>query len=192
MVSLYWFQCFCLMILRPPRATRTDTLFPYTTLFRSTPDDPPVLQIDPFPCERDDFATAASELELQADRQRDHVVLQPFGLDLVKLSEQLAHVLVADEMGGLASRKQLDMPAGVAAIGPVAPHLGQIEHLAQDAERLVRLGGLVRKLFHQTGNVGALHVLDLLAAQQRDDAAVDDALIADLGAGLVALLGEIG
>src|SRR3546814_18189119 len=24
------------MILRPPRATRTDTLFPYTTLFRST------------------------------------------------------------------------------------------------------------------------------------------------------------
>src|SRR3546814_13702868 len=26
---------FCLMILRPPRSTRTDTLFPYTTLFRS-------------------------------------------------------------------------------------------------------------------------------------------------------------
>src|SRR3546814_18608734 len=27
--------CFFLMILRPPRSTRTDTLFPYTTLFRS-------------------------------------------------------------------------------------------------------------------------------------------------------------
>src|SRR3546814_12501400 len=26
------------MILRPPRSTRTDTLFPYTTLFRSLPD----------------------------------------------------------------------------------------------------------------------------------------------------------
>src|SRR3546814_14926716 len=26
---------FVLMILRPPRSTRTDTLFPYTTLFRS-------------------------------------------------------------------------------------------------------------------------------------------------------------
>src|SRR3546814_17747991 len=25
---------FCLMIRRPPRSTRTDTLFPYTTLFR--------------------------------------------------------------------------------------------------------------------------------------------------------------
>src|SRR3546814_15203457 len=31
---------FVLMIRRPPRSTRTDTLFPYTTLFRSLPDDP--------------------------------------------------------------------------------------------------------------------------------------------------------
>src|SRR3546814_12948677 len=28
---------FFLMIRRPPRSTRTDTLFPYTTLFRSAP-----------------------------------------------------------------------------------------------------------------------------------------------------------
>src|SRR3546814_3359280 len=28
---------FCLIIRRPPRSTRTDTLFPYTTLFRSLP-----------------------------------------------------------------------------------------------------------------------------------------------------------
>src|SRR3546814_19808135 len=27
--------CFFFMIRRPPRSTRTDTLFPYTTLFRS-------------------------------------------------------------------------------------------------------------------------------------------------------------
>src|SRR3546814_12316586 len=30
------FCFFFLMIRRPPRSTRTDTLFPYTTLFRST------------------------------------------------------------------------------------------------------------------------------------------------------------
>src|SRR3546814_10481026 len=30
--------CFLLMIRRPPRSTRTDTLFPYTTLFRSLGD----------------------------------------------------------------------------------------------------------------------------------------------------------
>src|SRR3546814_9781437 len=32
---LYCFIFFFLMIRRPPRSTRTDTLFPYTTLFRS-------------------------------------------------------------------------------------------------------------------------------------------------------------
>src|SRR3546814_6590313 len=31
---MLWFFCF-LMIRRPPRSTRTDTLVPYTTLFRS-------------------------------------------------------------------------------------------------------------------------------------------------------------
>src|SRR3546814_6263944 len=30
-------RVFFLMIRRPPRSTRTDTLFPYTTLFRSQP-----------------------------------------------------------------------------------------------------------------------------------------------------------
>src|SRR3546814_15428704 len=30
-----WSLFFFLMIRRPPRSTRTDTLFPYTTLFRS-------------------------------------------------------------------------------------------------------------------------------------------------------------
>src|SRR3546814_18812419 len=39
---LYFFLFFFLMIRRPPRSTRTDTLFPYTTLFRSpgTPHSP--------------------------------------------------------------------------------------------------------------------------------------------------------
>src|SRR3546814_11112189 len=37
-VSLYEvIAVFFLMIRRPPRSTRTDTLFPYTTLFRSPP-----------------------------------------------------------------------------------------------------------------------------------------------------------
>src|SRR3546814_19159060 len=35
-VSIYCCVVFFLMIRRPPRSTRTDTLFPYTTLFRST------------------------------------------------------------------------------------------------------------------------------------------------------------
>src|SRR3546814_9052191 len=35
MVADILYCCFFLMIRRPPRSTRTDTLFPYTTLFRS-------------------------------------------------------------------------------------------------------------------------------------------------------------
>src|SRR3546814_9281985 len=34
------------MIRRPPRSTRTDTLFPYTTLFRSLRRHPPFAAID--------------------------------------------------------------------------------------------------------------------------------------------------
>src|SRR3546814_12534756 len=34
-VSMFYCFCFFLMRRRPPRSTRTDTLFPYTTLFRS-------------------------------------------------------------------------------------------------------------------------------------------------------------
>src|SRR3546814_19028210 len=38
--NLVCFVCFFLMIRRPPRSTRTDTLFPYTTLFRSERGEP--------------------------------------------------------------------------------------------------------------------------------------------------------
>src|SRR3546814_18216048 len=34
-MCIYFRFVFCVMIRRPPRSTRTDTLFPYTTLFRS-------------------------------------------------------------------------------------------------------------------------------------------------------------
>src|SRR3546814_2061206 len=37
------------MIRRPPRSTRTDTLFPYTTLFRSQPDHHGVPEADGAP-----------------------------------------------------------------------------------------------------------------------------------------------
>src|SRR3546814_845265 len=58
------------MIRRPPRSTRTDTRFPYTTLFRSDPDfAPPELN--------DAQEAAASEL-IHAVRARD---FQPFLLD---------------------------------------------------------------------------------------------------------------
>src|SRR3546814_14334207 len=50
------------MLRRPPRATRTDTLFPYTTLFRSILDAPE--PEPPEPVLRPDVAS----LDMQADR----------------------------------------------------------------------------------------------------------------------------
>src|SRR3546814_1346975 len=41
------FDFFFLMIRRPPRSTRTDTLFPYTTLFRSYLADLLLISGDP-------------------------------------------------------------------------------------------------------------------------------------------------
>src|SRR3546814_4134196 len=43
MTLVYVYCVFFLMIRRPPRSTRTDTLFPYTTLFRSRPTPPSTL-----------------------------------------------------------------------------------------------------------------------------------------------------
>src|SRR3546814_15225166 len=62
-VSSNCLSCVCvfflLMILRPPRSTRTDTLAPYTTLFRYLPDVEPDLRqpgraLQPRPALRED------------------------------------------------------------------------------------------------------------------------------------------
>src|SRR3546814_18885101 len=45
-----FYKFFFLMIRRPPRSTRTDTLFPYTTLFRSSPAGRPAAFSCTNPC----------------------------------------------------------------------------------------------------------------------------------------------
>src|SRR3546814_3471261 len=47
------------MIPRPPRSTRTDTLFPYTTLFRSAQGDQGVYELD-----KDVFVLTGDNLRL--------------------------------------------------------------------------------------------------------------------------------
>src|SRR3546814_11034325 len=48
-VCSFFLFFFFLMIRRPPRSTRTDTLFPYTTLFRSLGDHSVSAPPDPIP-----------------------------------------------------------------------------------------------------------------------------------------------
>src|SRR3546814_2769167 len=68
------------MIRRPPRSTRTDTLFPYTTLFRSDGrhaqrrhrlyDDGAISPADAAPCQGDRLRDAAGVRRLCPDRAR--------------------------------------------------------------------------------------------------------------------------
>src|SRR3546814_10347487 len=67
---------FFLMIRRPPRSTRTDTLFPYTTRFRSGPDGSgarrfcrPLLLTGP---DLMDFPLSPKLAELQQRRSEEH------------------------------------------------------------------------------------------------------------------------
>src|SRR3546814_2034901 len=80
------------MIRRPPRSTRTDTLFPYTTLFRSVTD---VSSVTGFPESLDGrvktlhpgvHAGLLADLRLQEhERQLDELDIAPFELVVVNL-----------------------------------------------------------------------------------------------------------
>src|SRR3546814_20473938 len=67
---LYSSFVFFLMIRRPPRSTRTDTLFPYTTLFRSTVRPAPVSshesEAQPRRCSRSYWRSEEHTSELQS------------------------------------------------------------------------------------------------------------------------------
>src|SRR3546814_4594728 len=71
MLLRYLFEClhcfqriFLLMIRRPPRSTRTDTLFPYTTLFRSG--------LDPIAAAEFDDLIRTLRLSLTRKRSEEH------------------------------------------------------------------------------------------------------------------------
>src|SRR3546814_10341867 len=75
---------FFLMIRRPPRSTRTDTLFPYTTLFRSHVDPyinrpaPPDLYHVAEPLDRGGLA---DQDQVGADGARVHMLHQRAGAE---------------------------------------------------------------------------------------------------------------
>src|SRR3546814_17704426 len=67
------FFFFFLMIRRPPRSTRTDTLFPYTTLFRSAASPSPALRsTDPVRPRAAATGSAARDRRVRARRSEEH------------------------------------------------------------------------------------------------------------------------
>src|SRR3546814_18216164 len=76
---------FFLMIRRPPRSTRTDTLFPYTTLFRSTIRHVP----NPAPPAPTHFDAGVPGLVRAAVCIHHHAVLRVVDVPVVKRERRL-------------------------------------------------------------------------------------------------------
>src|SRR3546814_14807583 len=112
----HFFLFFFLMIRRPPRSTRTDTLFPYTTLFRSGREDI-IVVID-----------IHVEPGLVLDRELDRLVARAAAMfDRVDSGEDRG----ADALGAMRVRRDLD-PQHVGLLG--APlHILERQLLRADA-----------------------------------------------------------
>src|SRR3546814_1457744 len=84
---------------RPPRSTRTDTLFPYTTLFRSLQIAPPLMRA---------LGTGANEHEQRIDMDRDAPAL-----GLAETQDRRARdELVLDDPVERARARDLLVPLG--------------------------------------------------------------------------------
>src|SRR3546814_7689852 len=134
----------CLMIRRPPRSTRTDTLFPYTTLFRS------IGLIADAP----DFDDAFSHLHIDAGgRPRDG----KSGADRTH-----PHVADLDDEGPRAVLS--DLEPSFAVLERDVPHLG----LHRDVERRLGVHRGERAVAQRDAPYFPDRRLDLLAGHRKE------------------------
>src|SRR3546814_5401439 len=83
------------MIRRPPRSTRTDTLFPYTTLFRSTATAMPANQRAPEPGVLEAIQHATDELLHRHETNVGlitHLLATALGLDETRSEEHTSEL----------------------------------------------------------------------------------------------------
>src|SRR3546814_20853025 len=104
---------FLLMIRRPPRSTRTDTLFPYTTLFRSLSKDHGSKRLAPGPVPKG-----------KETRNRTPVARQPrlaggefHQLDGLRIDDRPADPLGCIEMHAGFVAERIAQDARLAAVG---------------------------------------------------------------------------
>src|SRR3546814_19799745 len=100
------------MLRRPPRSTRTDTLFPYTTLFRSTGTDGTLAWVADVrnPSTDDDFVLMLKELQMPDGSRRPYSMwltgAHPRALDgLCKLLS--LDMRLVDQIGRAACRERV-------------------------------------------------------------------------------------
>src|SRR3546814_8010991 len=147
------------MIRRPPRSTRTDTLFPYTTLFRSPIGDAVGAAVDPL---RDAFDVvvvsprvhAVVAPENQCRLQRERHIGDAVGARNQVNTHALARAVVVELAGKLDQPAATVAPAVAARFRPItqAITIGAVH----DASRLpgVSIGGrpveILRERLSQT------------------------------------------
>src|SRR3546814_13181529 len=99
------------MIRRPPRSTRTDTLFPYTTLFRSAVVEDGLAIIGPAWIEQRGGGLAPVDAELVMAEPADRDDRMANGLADSEAAPEQRHHLGAGIVGAFARFGDMDRPA---------------------------------------------------------------------------------
>src|SRR3546814_3596871 len=127
------------MIRRPPRSTRTDTLFPYATLFRSLHLEPELdvalagqvqkmVEIHPVVEDRVLSATGRRAFPLGVGVEIDPRIkdlLQPVGF----VQDKGGHLVLADEVQGLKDRVALPHAGPADLEGGSEEHTSELQSL---------------------------------------------------------------
>src|SRR3546814_4988739 len=120
------------MLRGPPRSTRTDTLFPYTTLFRSTPskDDPVAEDLVEFIRQLTQQTTVEAVLQRLGDFCTE--ILPVDGVGVLLLQEQFLTVATTNsEVGDAVEALEVELEEG--------PCVERSEAHTSDLQSLMRI-----------------------------------------------------
>lgn len=125
------------------------------------------------PTQRLDFGEPAAREHQQPDGRDRRAGLGAVLKDFVENRAQALELLGAQEALPLLFLEPLDVEARVRAVGSQAPHLGEVEHLREHAERAVGLVGRLAQAVVQLGDVASLDFRHLAAADSGIDEELD-------------------
>src|SRR3546814_2682028 len=124
---------FFLMIRRPPRSTRTDTLFPYTTLFRSGDADAVAELVRRIAAGERDLIRAVQDVDAQDRCVRRHLHRQPAAG--VAGAQDVAH----HRLAGRVRRRRSEPRVGLEPLGAAREIRPRSEEHTSELQSLMRI-----------------------------------------------------